>query len=104
VESLARYYQIEPTNILVLHDEIEFPLWKIALKVWWGAAGHNGLRSITTKLWTPDFQRLRIWVGKSENLWVAEYVLQKFKANEWEVLAEKEEEIFGYIREFLKNE
>jgi hypothetical protein len=29
--------------------------------------------------------------------------LQKFKTNEWEVLAEKEEEIFGNIREFLKN-
>jgi hypothetical protein len=33
---------------------------------------------------------------------VAEYVLQPFKANEWEALAEKEGEVFGYIREFLK--
>ncbi|MBO4204288.1 hypothetical protein J5893_05830 [bacterium] len=32
VESLARFYQIKPTDILVLHDEIELPLGKIVIK------------------------------------------------------------------------
>jgi len=104
VESIARYYQIKPENILVLHDEIELPLGKIALKNWWGAAGHNGLRSITTKLGTPDFMRLRIGVGKSEKIGVAEYVLQKIKPNEQEILQNEEEEIFEKIRTFLQNE
>jgi PTH1 family peptidyl-tRNA hydrolase len=88
--------------MLVLHDEIELPLGKIALKSWWGAAGHNGLRSITNQLWSPGFSRLRIGVGKSATIGVADYVLQNFKANEWELLAEKEAEIFGIMREFLE--
>jgi PTH1 family peptidyl-tRNA hydrolase len=101
VESIARFYKISPKDILVLHDEIELPLGKIALKPWGGAAGHNGLRSITTKLGTPDYTRLRIGVGKSDNIGVAEYVLQKFKPNEINILAEKEEEIFAMVKDFL---
>ena len=101
VESLARFYQIKPTDILVLHDEIELPLGKIVIKNWWGAAGHNGLRSIIAKLGSPDFQRLRIGVGKSETIGVADFVLQKFKPNEMQVLNEKEKEIFGQISAFL---
>ncbi len=101
IESLARFYKILPENILILHDEIELPLGKIAIKSWWWAAGHNGLRSTITKLGTPDFQRLRIGVGKSETIGVAQFVLQKFKPHESEELSEKEEEIFGYIADFL---
>lgn len=102
VESIARFYKIETKNILVLHDEIEFPLGKIAIKHWGWAAGHNGLRSITTKLWDSEYDRLRIGVGKSENIWVATYVLQDFKSNENEILTEKENEIFQLIKEFLE--
>ena len=101
VESIARFYKIKPIDILVLHDEIELPLWKIALKSWWGAAGHNGLRSITTKLGTPDFIRLRIGVGKSAQIGVAEYVLQNFKQNETQLLHSKEPEIFEQITKFI---
>lgn len=101
VESLARFYQIQPAEILVLHDEIELPLGKIVIKNWWGAAGHNGLRSIISKLGSPDFQRLRIGVGKSEVIGVADFVLQKFKPNEMQILSEKESEIFDQISAFL---
>ena len=54
------------------------------------------------KLGSADFMRLRIGVGKSDVLGVAEFVLQKFKSNEWEVIVKKEEEIFGVVKEFLK--
>ncbi|MBO4204287.1 hypothetical protein J5893_05825 [bacterium] len=53
------------------------------------------------KLGSPDFQRLRIGVGKSETIGVADFVLQKFKPNEMQVLNEKEKEIFGQISAFL---
>jgi len=45
--------------------------------------------------------RLRIGVGKSENLGVAEYVLQNFKPNERELLASKEPEVFEQIVTFI---
>ncbi|MBO4203750.1 peptidyl-tRNA hydrolase, partial [bacterium] len=45
-----------------------------------------------SKLGSPDFQRLRIGVGKSEVIGVADFVLQKFKPNEMQILNEKESE------------
>ncbi|MBQ7074273.1 hypothetical protein IJM86_04355 [bacterium] len=46
VSSLAKFYKIENEDILVLHDEIEYPFGKIGTKKGGSAAGHNGLRSI----------------------------------------------------------
>jgi len=82
VSSLAKFYKIENEDILVLHDEIEYPFGKIWTKRWGSAAWHNGLRSIIDFLWTDQFPRIRIGVGKSERIPVADYVLQNFTTEE----------------------
>lgn len=64
---LAKFYQIAPENILVVHDEIDLPPGVIRLKTGGGHGGHNGLRSIIRHLGSPDFHRLRIGVGRPEN-------------------------------------
>jgi PTH1 family peptidyl-tRNA hydrolase len=63
VSAMAAYYRIEPENILVAHDELDFPPGKIRLKFGGGHGGHNGLRDIIPQLGTRDFFRLRIGVG-----------------------------------------
>lgn len=103
VESLMRYYQISMSDLLVLHDEIELPFGKIVKKSWWWTAGHNGLKSIVSKLGNGDFQRIRIWVWKSDKIWVAEYVLKNFLAEELDELEMKKWEIFEMIWDFMKN-
>ena len=60
---LGQFYKISAENILVLHDEIDFVVWRIAMKKWWSAAWHNWLRSIIAKLWTKDFWRIRIYTA-----------------------------------------
>jgi PTH1 family peptidyl-tRNA hydrolase len=79
VVALALYYKILPTEILVVHDEVDLPPGAIRLKRGGGTAGHNGLRDIQARLTTPDFWRLRIGVGhpRSLNLQqeVADFVL-----------------------------
>ena len=52
--------------MLVVHDEGDFDLGRLELKVGGGLAGHNGLRSIARELGTQDFLRLRIGVGRPE--------------------------------------
>ena len=101
---LAKFYKIPVESILVLHDEIDFVVWRVAMKKWWGAAWHNWLRSIISKLWNKDFWRIRIWVGRPVNSdMVADYVLSKFRPNEKELVKEQEENIFTMINEFLEN-
>jgi PTH1 family peptidyl-tRNA hydrolase len=63
IAPFARYYRIEPNQILVAHDELDIPPGRLKLKLGGGAAGHNGLRDTTTQLGSPDYQRLRIGIG-----------------------------------------
>ena len=88
VAPLARFYQIPPENILVLHDEIDFVTGRIALKLGWSAAGHNGLKSIIER--------------PAVSSQVSDRVLSSFKPEEKKLLADKQSEIFSFIDEFLK--
>jgi PTH1 family peptidyl-tRNA hydrolase len=62
----AAFFKLEPGEVLVVHDEGDFDLGRLELKVGGGLAGHNGLRSIAQQLGTQDFLRLRIGVGRPE--------------------------------------
>jgi len=63
VQAIASYYKIPVTEILVVHDEIDFAPGTIRLKEGGGHAGHNGVRDIIEKLGSNEFKRLRIGVG-----------------------------------------
>ncbi len=78
VASLARFFKIEPADILVAHDELDIAPGEAKLKLGGSHAGHNGLRDIHAQLGTDEYWRLRLGIGhpgvKSE---VTEWVLKK---------------------------
>ena len=78
VAALARFFKINPDEILVVHDELDLPPGEAKLKFGGSHAGHNGLRDIHAQLGTGDYWRLRLGVGhpgvKSE---VIHWVLKK---------------------------
>ena len=78
VATLARFFKIEPQEILVAHDELDIAPGEAKLKLGGSHAGHNGLRDIHAQLGTPDYWRLKLGVGhpgiKSE---VIHWVLKK---------------------------
>lgn len=82
VAEVARFYKIAPSDIVVIHDEIDLRPGKMRVKRGGGAAGHNGLRSIDPLI-GPDYWRVRIGVGHPgiKEL-VQPYVLQNFAADE----------------------
>ena len=63
VGALAQFYKIAPSNILVVHDELDLPPGRVRLKQQGGHGGHNGLRDIIQVLGSKIFHRLRIGVG-----------------------------------------
>jgi len=63
VQMLASFFKIPPSEIVVAHDELDFPPGTIRLKQGGGVAGHNGLKDISTRLGTHDYWRLRIGIG-----------------------------------------
>jgi PTH1 family peptidyl-tRNA hydrolase len=78
VAGLARFFKIEPQQVLVVHDELDVAPGQAKLKFGGSAAGHNGLKDIHGMLGTPDYWRLRLGIGhpgvKAE---VVNYVLKK---------------------------
>jgi len=82
VAETARFYKISPSEIVVIHDEIDLRPGKLRVKCGGGTAGHKGLRSIDALL-GPDFWRVRIGVGHPgiKEL-VLPYVLQNFPGEE----------------------
>jgi len=62
VGEAARFFDIDPSQVIVLYDEIDLIEGKLRVKFGGGAAGHNGIRSIIAHL-GPHFQRVRLGIG-----------------------------------------
>jgi PTH1 family peptidyl-tRNA hydrolase len=81
VGAAARFFKLPPTELLVVHDEVDLELGRLQARTGGGLAGHNGLRSVAQHLGTPEFMRLRIGVGRPERgdpRPVADWVLTPF--------------------------
>lgn len=93
VAPLARFFKIQPSEILVVHDELDLQPGQARLKFGGSAAGHNGLKDIHGMLGTLDFWRLRLGIGhpgvKAE---VVNYVLKKPAPDQREAIAQSIEQ------------
>lgn len=78
VSSFARYFRIDPGQILVAHDELDLSPGVVRLKQGGGHAGHNGLRDIISALDAREFWRLRIGIDHpGDSSEVVNYVLSR---------------------------
>jgi peptidyl-tRNA hydrolase, PTH1 family len=72
---------VELDHVLVVHDEIDLPFGDVRSRLGGGLAGHNGLKSLKRELGGPDFQRVRVGVGRPDSTdpeIVSGYVLGRF--------------------------
>ena len=83
VGALARFYRVEPAQMLIVHDELDLPPGQLRLKFGGGLGGHNGLKDITAHLGTQDYWRLRIGIGHpGDRNEVVDYVLKRPRKEE----------------------
>src|SRR5450631_3940299 len=83
VSGLVRFFRVQPSRLLVVHDELDIPFGDLRLKQGGGEGGHNGLRSISQSLGTKEYCRLRIGIGRPPGrMDAADYVLHDFSAAE----------------------
>ncbi len=97
----AQFYKVKPENIIVLHDELDLEPGKVRVKIGGGHAGHNGLKSIDSKI-GKNYMRLRLGIGRPENqnYQTSDYVLGKFLAKEKELVErvnEKSSDLIGKL-------
>jgi PTH1 family peptidyl-tRNA hydrolase len=92
VAPFCSYYKIKPEELILTHDELDFPFQKMKLLKGGSAAGHNGVTSVSGMLGTMDYFRLRMGIagiprGEMRG-YSAQYVLANFTKTEEEALPE----------------
>lgn len=87
VQMLAGFFKIQPAEILVVHDELDFAPGMAKMKQGGGIAGHNGLRDISHRIGSHDYWRLRLGIGHpGDKNAVADYVLNRPSAEDREAI------------------
>ena len=99
VADCARFYKIEPSNIIVISDDCNLDVGVLRIRTKGSAGGHNGLKSIIAHLGTQDFMRMRIGVGKKpvQEADLADWVLGSFTKGEIETLEKTADKVASAI-------
>lgn len=101
IVDFVRYYKIDLKDILVIYDDLDLDVGKIRIRSKGGSGGHNGIKSIISRLGSEEFKRVRIGIGKDSNIPVVDYVLSKFSDSELEVLNKQSEVVNKVIKDFI---
>jgi PTH1 family peptidyl-tRNA hydrolase len=105
VQMLAGFFKVKPEEILVVHDELDFPPGTARIKQGGGIAGHNGLRDISQRIGSHDYWRLRLGVGRPDaGADVADYVLHKPSTEEREAIEASIENALGVLPQCLSGD
>ena len=95
VSRLIKKFNINPNDLLVIHDDLDLPLGKIRIRQGGSSGGHKGINSITADLDSQDFVRIRIGIGRPTEVEgnaqtreadIIDYVLSDFTAEEKQVI------------------
>ncbi len=89
LRSLADYFKIPGTNMLVIHDDLDLSFGRLKIKEKGGHGGHNGLKSLMSAFGGGDFVRLRIGIGRPvDERSVTDHVLSSHTTKEAEILSQ----------------
>lgn len=83
VGQAARFWKVPAEEVVVAHDELDFELGRLQVKVGGGDGGHNGLKSLRQHLGSGEFVRVRVGIGRPPPEWdPSDWVLAKFSPAE----------------------
>ena len=87
IRQVMDYYKVDPSEFIVIYDDISLVPGGIRIRKKGSAGGHNGIKNIIAHLGTQEFPRVRIGVGeKPARMDLADYVLGHFPKEEAETM------------------
>ena len=88
VAQAAAFHRVPLERVLVVHDELDFPFGRVAIKRGGGHGGHNGLRDLMRHLPGPQFVRVRVGISRPTHGEVSDWVLSDFSGEDAAFLPE----------------
>ena len=102
VKKYVDYFNIDISDILVIHDDLDQNIGKIKLKQDSSSGGHNGIKNIEFNLSSKNYKRLKIGISNNKNIDTKDYVLGKFSKEERKILDEVINLCLNIIDDYLK--
>lgn len=105
VRSIMDFFKITPTDILIIHDDIDIPIGSFRTRVGGSDAGNNGLKSLNQHI-GPNTHRLRIGIGDQlvSGVDKVSIVLGQLSSTEQKKLSNLMPDILETIDKFTKNQ
>jgi len=67
VDVLMKKLNVSPSDLIVIHDDLDLPTGKIRLRLGGSSGGHKGIDSIISHIGTQDFNRVRVGIGRPDS-------------------------------------
>ena len=100
VASIAGTYKAEPSDFMIVSDDMDLPAGKIRIRAKGSTGGHNGLKSVISCLGTEEFSRMRIGIGRDEN--AIDFVLGRFSSKERKIMEETYERAAEALEDWIE--
>ena len=84
----VNFYKIAVDDILIIHDDMDLPVGSVRLRMQGSGAGQKGMKNIIDLLHTTQIKRIRMGIGRDQNIDVINYVLGKFRKDEIDIFNE----------------
>lgn len=101
VSKYANFYNIEPSDILVIQDDLDMEFGKIRILYDSTSGGHNGIKNIIEYLGTKEFTRLKVGISNDKEYDTKDYVLGKFSKEECDELTNIYSKLENIINDFI---
>jgi len=103
VGSLARYYKVNPEEIIVIYDDLDLEPGRLRVRAKGSAGGHNGIKSIIKHLDTEIFPRVKVGIGRpAPGMNFADYVLGYITKEEWLILDKAMADAAEAVKEIIR--
>ena len=102
IAEIVKFYKIPIENLIVIYDDIDIPLSALRIRPNGSAGTHNGMKSIVESIGS-EFPRIRIGIGRNDEMDLADYVLQKFSSSEKDIVSPIIEKAAEAALEIIEN-
>ncbi len=101
IKQVINYFKIAIEDVLIIYDDMDLELGKMKLKHGGNSGGHNGIKNIEEHLDQKEFKKLKIGLGRSQNLFDKDYVLGNFSKDEKKEITLSIEKASKIILDFI---